>query len=263
VSFQVATYQTEGYRIETEVYQGPLDLLLQLIERAELDITKLALAQVTDQYLVYMKRLQLENPAEVSAFLVIASRLLQIKSQALLPKQTIDPSLEEEEDPGEALARQLILYKRFKEISAWLSEREEEGLRTYLRVAPPPKIQVQAKLDLSGVGLTDLAKVAAEILVGGPPLPELNTVVNIPRITIKDKINYILHDIKKLGSTSFRSILSKRTSKVEIVVTFLALLELVKRHIISANQTSLFGDINLQAEDLIDQDMDIDVEFSE
>lgn len=263
VTFQVATYQTEGYRIDTELYQGPLDLLLQLIERAELDITKLALAQVTDQYLAYMRKLQLENPAEVSAFLVIASRLLQIKSQALLPKQIIETSDDDEEDPGEALARQLRLYKKFKDIAAWLMQRENERLRTYLRVAPPPKITVQPKLDLSGVGLDDLAKAASEILLGAPQLPQLDSVVNIPRVTIKDRIKYILNDIKRLGNTSFRNILPKRTSKVEVVVTFLALLELVKRHIISANQVTLFGDIDLKAEGELDQEMDIEIEFSE
>ncbi len=263
MSFQVAAYQTEGYRIETELYQGPLDLLLQLIERAELDITKLALAQVTDQYLVYMRRLKLENPAEVSAFLVIASRLLQIKSQALLPKQNIETNPDDEEDPGEALARQLLLYKRFKDMSKWLAERETEGLRTYLRVAPPPKIHIQPKLDLTNVTLNDLAKAASEILLASPLLPQLGTVINIPRVTIRDRINYILRDLKRVGNTSFRSMLSHRTSRVEIVVTFLALLELVKRHIITANQSALFGDINLHAEGNLDQDLDIEIEFSE
>ena len=113
VDFQIAGHQTEGYKISTEVYSGPLDLLLQLIEKAELDITRLALAQVTDQYLEYMHNLEEQDAAEVSAFLVIAAKLVQIKSSALLPRSPV-PSLEPEEDPGEMLARQLIIYKRFK-----------------------------------------------------------------------------------------------------------------------------------------------------
>jgi len=96
VSFQVATHQAEGYTVETEVYQGPLDLLLELIERAELDITHLALAQVTDQYLAYLKQLEERNAAEVSAFLVIAARLIQIKSAALLPRPAL-PSVRGDE----------------------------------------------------------------------------------------------------------------------------------------------------------------------
>ena len=116
VDFKIAGHQTEGYSVNTEVYTGPLDLLLQLIEKAELDITRLSLAQVTDQYLEHLHHLEAQDPAEVSAFLVIAAKLVQIKSSALLPRPSI-PSLQPEEDPGEALARQLILYKKFKELS--------------------------------------------------------------------------------------------------------------------------------------------------
>ncbi|RPJ48201.1 MAG: hypothetical protein EHM21_07770, partial [Chloroflexi bacterium] len=126
MSLQVAAHQVEGYRVNTPVYEGPLDLLLQLIERAELDITTLALAQVTDQYLAHLKILQKENDqgqnaAEVSGFLVIAARLLQIKSSALLPRMPVETDEEGEEDPGEALARQLVTYKRFKELSGMLA----------------------------------------------------------------------------------------------------------------------------------------------
>ena len=141
MSFQVASFQTEGYQISTEVYEGPLDLLLELIERAELDITQLALAQVTDQYLAYLHALQERNAAEVSAFLVIAARLLQIKSAALLPRPPAELATTDEEDPGEALARQLIVYKRFKELAVFLDNRVAAGLHTYLRVAPPPKVE--------------------------------------------------------------------------------------------------------------------------
>src|SRR5512141_2372101 len=113
----VAGHQTGGYTVTIPVYEGPLDLLLQLIERAELDITAVALAKVTDQYLTYIHKMQV--PAdEVSAFLVVAAKLLQIKSEALLPRPPVRK--EGEEDPGEALARQLRIYKRFKELSGWL-----------------------------------------------------------------------------------------------------------------------------------------------
>src|SRR5512135_468158 len=106
---------TTRYTVNTPVYQGPLDLLLQLIERAELDITRLALAQVTDQYLAHLRAMQDAPAEEVSAFLVIAAKLLQIKSEALLPRPPV--RVEGEEDPGEALARQLIIYKRYREIA--------------------------------------------------------------------------------------------------------------------------------------------------
>src|SRR4030065_2495201 len=151
----VLAHQSGTYRVATDVDEGPLDLLLQLIERAELDITKLALAQVTDQYLEHLRKLSVRNLSEraaeeVSAFLVIAARLLQIKSEALLPRP---PAREPgEEDPGEALARQLQVYKKFKEIAAFLEQRQEAGLSTYLRIALSPRLDARA--DLSGVTLS-------------------------------------------------------------------------------------------------------------
>lgn len=263
VTHQIGNYYNQDYRVDTDLYQGPLDILLELIESAELDITKLALAKVTDQYLEYLKKIETENPSEVSSFLVIASRLLQIKSQALLPKQSLEIFGEEEEDLGEALAQQLIVYKRFKEISKWLSEREEEGLRTYLRIAPPPKINFQPKLDLTGITLDDLVQVAREIFINGMPLQKLDTVINFPRITIKERITTILDYLRKFQKTTFMNLLTQKNSRVELVVTFLALLELVKRHIIEANQNELFGEINLNSEKLVDENLELDIEFSE
>ncbi|HJS28904.1 MAG TPA: ScpA family protein, partial [Anaerolineales bacterium] len=101
----------EGYKVSIPVYEGPLDLLLNLIEQAELDITRVALAQVTDQFLAYLQNLTIVSPEEISAFLVIAAKLVQIKSEALLPRPPA--RAEGEEDPAEALARQLRIYKRF------------------------------------------------------------------------------------------------------------------------------------------------------
>ncbi|NOH03493.1 MAG: segregation/condensation protein A [Chloroflexi bacterium] len=137
--------QLGGYKVQIPVYEGPLDLLLSLIERAELDITAISLASVTDQYLAHLQGLERLIPDEISSFLVIAAKLVQIKSEALLPRP---PEREAgEEDPGIALVEQLKLYKRFKEIGVWLEERQAKNLRTFLRVAPPPK--VVPKLDLS------------------------------------------------------------------------------------------------------------------
>jgi segregation and condensation protein A len=251
MSLQVAAHQVERYRINTPVYEGPLDLLLQLIERAELDITTLALAQVTDQYLAHLKKLQTNqaenySAAEVSGFLVIAARLLQIKSAALLPRIPIETSGEEEADPGEALARQLITYKRFKEISGWLTAREEADLRTYLRVAPPV-VKVDAKLDLSGMTLKDLIRAANEIFASQPDLPALSRVVAMPRVTIREKIHVIVDALRGLGVRSFNNFIKRRGDRLEIVVTFLAMLELIKRHVVEANQVDLFGDIEVKS----------------
>lgn len=225
------------------MYEGPLDLLLQLIERAELDITRLALAQVTDQYLSHLRLLEDRNPAEVSAFLVIASRLVQIKSAALLPRPPSSDNLTSEEDPGEALARMLIQYRRFKQLAANLQEREEKGQRTYLRTAPPP-IQVDAKLDLTGINISDLVIAARQILFTRLNFPTLNQAVTQPRITIRDRIQSILTALQNSSLLNFRVFLHSQ-SRLEVVVTFLAVLELIKRNIVEARQGSLFGEIEV------------------
>jgi segregation and condensation protein A len=260
MSFQVAGHQTEAYRIETEVYEGPLDLLLDLIERSELDITRLALAQVTDQYLSYMRALQERNAAEVSAFLMIAARLVQIKSAALLPRPSIEHKEDEEEDPAEALARQLLLYKRFKDLAAVLEKREADGLRTYLRLTSPPRIE--PRLDMAGVKLNDLIALAREIFASAEDYSTLSEVVAAPRITIREKIAWILdHLRRKTGAITFRHLLKEKSSRLEIVVTFLAMLELIKRHIVDVQQFQLFSDISLAPLDDLDDKVEGDLEF--
>ncbi len=260
MDFQIASHQSEAYQINTEVYSGPLDLLLQLIERAELDITRLALAQVTDQFLEYLHQLEEQNPAEVSAFLVIAARLVQIKSSALLPRPVL-PGIQLEEDPGEALARQLIIYKRFKELSGFLEKRELEGYRSYLRLDTNPHTQIAAKLDLSDLTLDNLILAAREIFADLHNLPPLSDVVSFPRITIREKITSILAALQKEGALTFTNLLSKNGNRVEIVVTFLAMLELVKRHMVGASQSELFGTIALVPEGEITGLEDQDLEF--
>lgn len=262
MSFQVAGHQTEHYRIQTPVYEGPLDLLLELIERAELDITTLALAQVTDQYLVYLKNLEEHNASEVSAFLVIAARLLQIKSAALLPRPSIDAPVHEE-DSGEALARQLIIYKRFKELAFSLAVRHMTNLRTYLRVAPPV-VKTEARLDLSGVTVKDLLKAARAILLSQPDLPALSRVVARQRITIREKIASIIASIKNFGKTTFHSLLISKTDRLELIVTFLAMLELTKRRAVYVQQSELFGDIQIEpADEIVEDDQETETDFIE
>jgi segregation and condensation protein A len=263
VSAQVAGHPSDGYQVATAVYEGPLDLLLELIEHAELDITRLALAQVTDQYLEYLRNLTDRHAAEVSAFLVIAARLLQIKSAALLPRPSLDHTAGDEEDPGETLARQLILYKRFKELAGYLQQREEAGLQTYLHIGPPPKISAPAKVDLSGITLEDFKDAARAVFFNKAELTSLDKVVSLPRVTIREKIHNILSQLRGLRSTTFRTMVGHGTPRVEIIVTFLAMLELVKRHIVAAEQNQLFGDIALSPLTDMNETEELPFEFDE
>jgi segregation and condensation protein A len=259
MDFGIATHQARAYTVATPVYEGPLDLLLTLIERAELDITKLALAQVTDQYLQHLRQLEEQAADEVSAFLVIAARLLQIKSEVLLPRPPVrEPG---EEDPGEALARQLLAYKQFKNAAAFLSGQESAGLRTYLRMAPPPKIETA--LEMNDLSLADLVSAAQHMLDRADRRPPLATVVSPPRVTIRDRIGLIARFLRSQGRISFRRLFERKPSPLEIVVTFLAMLELIKRNRIQVHQETLFGEIDVEPLGTWDENETFELEFGE
>jgi len=246
-----------NYNVHTPVYDGPLDLLLNLIEHAELDITSVSLAMVTDQYLVYINSLAQINVDEISAFLVIAAKLLQIKSEALLPRP---PAREAgEEDTAQSLVDQLRLYKRFKEIGVWMYTRQQANLRNYLRIAPPPK--VEAKLDLSNLTLEKLIAAAEVAFAKETAKRPLGDVIAPPRITIREKIDLIAQLMKEVEHSTFQTLLTEGASRLEIVVTFLAMLELVKRYRIHAHQEGLFGDIEIDRMEEWQADEEIELEF--
>ncbi|MGD0611714.1 MAG: segregation/condensation protein A [Anaerolineales bacterium] len=246
----------DSYTVQIPVYEGPLDLLLQLIEHAELDITAVSLAEVTDQYLAHIHQMQV--PAdEISAFLVVAAKLLQIKSEALLPRPPIHET--GEVNLGEALAQQLRIYKRFKELATWLDGRTEHHLRTLLRVAPPPKIE--SHLDLSDITLNDLRSAAEAVFAEEAEKQALGTVISAPRVTIREKILWIAHQLQVERRSTFSRLIGEKPTRLEVVVTFLALLELVKRYRVAASQEGLFKDIQIVKLEEWGEAEELDLEF--
>ncbi len=246
-----------NYTVHTSVYDGPLDLLLNLIETAELDITTVSLSAVTDQYLTSIRSLEQVNADEVSAFIVIAAKLLQIKSEALLPRP---PAREPGEvDVGQALVNQLRLYKRYKEIGGWMMERQDANLQTFLRIAPPPK--VEPKLDLSNLTLEKLVHAAQEAFAKETAKKPLGDVITVPRVTIREKIDMITKTMLEVERSTFKALLTEGASRLEIVVTFLAMLELVKRYRLNAHQEGLFSEIEIDRMEEWKEDEEIEIEF--
>ncbi|MEB2333747.1 MAG: segregation/condensation protein A [Anaerolineaceae bacterium] len=246
-----------NYTVQTPIYEGPLDLLLDLIERAELDITAVSLALVTDQYLAYINASSDLSADEISAFLVIAAKLLQIKSEALLPRP---PAREAgEEDTGQTLVDQLKLYKRFKEVGGWLLARQGANLRTHLRLAPPPK--VEPKLDLTNLTLEKLVAAAEAAFAREKEKKPLAVVIAPPRVTIREKIDLIATILREAQRVTFRTLVGGGASRLEIVVTFLAMLELIKRYRIDAQQDELFADIEINRAGEWTDGEELDLEF--
>ena len=232
--------QSDSYEITTEVYSGPLDLLLDLIQRAEFDISKLALAQVTDQFLAYIEENKEAGPDYLSEFVTIAAKLVQVKSESLLPRPPARS--EDEEDVGESLARQLIIYREIKKTTQWLAERMNNNMRSHLHI--PRTYPVNVQLDLTGLNINDLI-LALENLASQQPVLHNGALISIPKITLKKKVEEILHILRVDQKTSFSEILGESHDRLQAIVVFLAILELVKQRLITTEQDANFGDITL------------------
>lgn len=252
--------EAKPYQVKLPIFQGPLDLLLHLIKREEMDISRVSLAQVTDQYLEYISLLEELSVEALADFLVIAAKLLLIKSEMLLPRPPGAPD-EEEEDVGDELARQLIEYKKFKEAALELKQREEMGLRAYVRVALPPKLErpfgrtqdgpfgrkrsdAQDKpLDLEDVSLADLVEAVRRVLNVRPPSPSVSEVVTPFTVTVAEKMALIKERLERQRRVSFNHLLAQAASRLEIIVTFMAVLELIKLNGVKVQQERIFGEI--------------------
>lgn len=230
---------SDGYQVQLPVFEGPLDLLLHLIEAQQLDITKVSLAQVTQQYLDYIAHAEAINPDHLADFLVVAAKLIYIKSTVLLPHTIV--SEEEEEDAGDDLVRQLLLYRQFKRAAEYLRALEEQGTRAFVRVAAP--VDLPRTLGLEGVTLEALVEAVREALAVAPPAPPVNDVVAPLIITVDEKIAYIRARLARRGRVAFRDLVRQARSRMEVIVTFLAVLEMIKRQMVEAYQQTLFGEV--------------------
>jgi segregation and condensation protein A len=233
--------------IDLPAFSGPFDLLLHLIEREALDITAISLSVVTEQYLLQVRQLKENHVEQLIDFLVIAARLVLIKSRALLPRPPIEQPGEEEEDPAASLVRQLQRYRQYKNAAAWLADRQERGLRTHLRVAPPVRPQVSARLDLSGIGVQDFAIAMEGLLARSETREESVSVVRPPSVTIEGQLLLLRGRLSRQGSIQFRELLNEQPGREEVAVTLLATLELIKRRELIARQDERFGPIELFA----------------
>jgi len=233
----------ESYQVQLPTFEGPLDLLLRLIERQELDITTISLAQVTDQYLAYLDLVEKVRPDDIADFLVVAARLLLIKSNALLPQPP--KILEEDEDVGDDLVRQLQDYKRIKQAAQLLEQRYQDGLHMYPRTVPISKLSQnwQAHLDLGDTSLDDLIA-ALQALLQQETVEEDLELVRYT-VTIKDKIAQIRSLLAGKETIAFRHLVHQAASRIEIIVTLLALLEMIRARHISVQQENLFGEIQI------------------
>lgn len=225
------------YHAQLEQYQGPLDLLLQLIEDQKLDISQIALAKVTDQYLAYLDQAENTTSLELADFLVIATKLLVIKSKTLLPQLADD-----EDDSAEQLEAQLKLYRDYLEacrkIEGILKEKNICFSREKMAVAWEPVFSPPPSLTTGS-----LQQIFSDLVA------RLDYVVNLPKqvmarvVTLKEKVADLRGLLTKVGNINFRDMLTDVKTKSEAVVCFMALLELIKSNEIAVNQRGVLDDI--------------------
>lgn len=225
-------------------FEGPLAALLHLIEKDDLDITTISLVEVADQYLAMLHEAGHVDAAALAEFVSIGSKLIYLKSRALLPRPESADELDDEVaiDLTQALAE----YRRFRQVAGLLREREAQGLRAYPRQGPAPELPMQDGLD--DVTADALLAIFQQALTRVPKeVPTPIRVLERDPVTLRDKIDALRTELRRSGSISFRRMIERCTTRVEIVVQFLAVLELIKSHEIAVRQDALFSDIEIVA----------------
>ncbi len=237
----LAGVDESDYKVKLEIFEGPLDLLLYLIKRDEIDIYDVSIERITKQYLEYIETFKMLNIELASEFIVMAANLMYIKSRELLPKTQQPPDEEaEDDDPRWELIRQLVEYKKFKDAAQFLGDqaaRSEEFFATAPELpdlsAPPPIAQV---------GVFDLIRAFQRVLKRFENTTDIREIVD-DRYTVADKIELLLEIIAIGARVPFESLFKSAASRGEVIVTFLAMLELIKLNHLQVEQETLLGSI--------------------
>jgi segregation and condensation protein A len=237
-----------SYNIKLEIFEGPFDLLFHLIDKNEVDIYDIPIAKITAQYLQYIEAMQSMDLEIASEFLIMAASLLAIKAKMLLPKppkELLGEGDEDGMDPRNELVERLLEYKRFKEVAEYLKDREEDRGKVYTR---PNDEEMFIHLfneenPLEGISVNSLLDALKEVL---DRIDEVEVTGEIHReeVTIRDKMKEIRKRIMfQPNGMVFKELFTLKSSKVEIIITFLALLELIKLKKIQIHQSKVFGEI--------------------
>jgi segregation and condensation protein A len=233
------------YKVKLEIFEGPLDLLLYLIKRDEIDIYDISLERIARQYLEYLQAFKELNIDVAGEFVVMAANLIYLKSRSLLPLDQQPPEEDvDEDDPRWDLIRQLIEYKKFKEAAEQLQVRELEQEKIFARDVASGSATAQAPLRLSEVGIFQLINAFQNVIKRVEARQEFQEIF-AERFTVSEKIEAILQRLKKGAALRFSELFGEMVSRVEIVVTFLALLELIRLRQIRATQHNPFDEIQI------------------
>lgn len=230
------------YRVQLDVFTGPLDLLLYLIRRDEVDIYDIPIARITEQYLEYVRALEQLDPNAAGDFLVLAATLIELKSRALLPTPPLEAG-DEAEDPRMPLVRQLLEYKRFRDAARALAASAEDRAKRYVRRPAELPKELQG-VELEEAQVWDLLAAFTRVMTAIGQGPGVHA-IRYDDTPIELYAAEIVAVLEQEGPTTFQSLFSRQTDRMELVGWFLALLELIRTHRVRAEQEKAFGTIYL------------------
>lgn len=258
--------ETITYKLEH--FEGPLDLLLHLIEKNKIDIYDIPIADITAQYLDYVRQMEREDLNIVSEFLVMAATLLDIKARMLLPREVDEAG--EEIDPRAELVERLLEYKRYKLLADALADREEGALKHFYKKStlPPEIARYEPPVDLDklldGLTLAKLKRIFEQVMKRqedkiDPIRSNFGTIRREP-VSLEQKIGQVMSYARRQRRFRFRELLEAQRDKLEIVVTFLAVLELMKIGKIHLTQEETFGDMDIETLEPEGEEEELDLE---
>jgi len=231
------------YKVKLDIFEGPLDLLLFLIRKNEIDIYDIPIVTIAQQYVEYLELMKALNLEIAGEFLVMAATLIHLKSRSLLPQQEDDTGADEGTDPLEELRRQLIEYQKYKDAALVLREKEILEKDVFTRSYFEERVvKSEEGLEMEDLSLFDLLSALKNILKKGDHKDALME-VTAEQISVKDKITWLLEMLKDKKNVTFESLFGSLKSRMEIVSTFLALLELIKLQAVRVLQQMPFGTI--------------------
>jgi len=232
-----------SYEVKLDIFEGPLDLLLYLIRKNELDIYNIPMALVTEQYLAHLEMMKALNLDMAGEYLVLAATLIHIKSKLLLPVEEGQGEGEEEQDPRAELVRQLLEYQAFKEVALSLDKRKLLDRDVFKRIQPVEEVPEEPEDPMVEVSLFELIEAFKQVVerMDKEELLEIDT----ERISLSDRINEILEELSQQKSLSFTDMLKTSRTRKSIVYTLLAILELMKMRVVRAFQADPFGPIRI------------------
>lgn len=232
-------------RVSLEIFEGPLDLLLYLIKKDEVDIYEVSIERITDQYLKYIDTFKILNIELASEFIVMAANLMYIKSRTLLPRNEQAPEEDiDEEDPRWELIRQLVEYKKFKDAANYLEKREVENQNFYSAEQQFCDDLEEEGEPIVNVGIFELIQAFQGVLKRFDDEDDLTEIAD-DRFTVSDKIDYLITNVSKGQKVKFYQLFEEASTKSEVLVTFLALLELIRLNEFQVRQNGVLGEIEL------------------